>query len=381
MSAAGSSTLDVVVVGDGPAGAALAHACAEVDLETIVVGRGKPWTNTYAAWVDELPELPDSVWAARTDQVIAGGAELRRIDRAYGVFDNIGLRCHLGLDRRLCSGTATELIDDGDGAAVVLANGERLCARWVVDARGAPPAEPAAWQTAYGVIVDEPVAATVAATDAATLMDWSWSGTIGAPSFLYVVPLGDRWLIEHTVLAASPAVDPIDLRPPLADRLGESVIAAAEAAGDVELVRIPLGVPAGSGVGRIVRFGAAAGMANPATGYSVAASLAAAPRVAHAVALGTGVHEAVWPSAARRARALHQYGLDVLRRLDPASTARFFDVFFRLPAGRWAPYLRVDTTPSEVAGVMRGVFAVAPWSVRRRLASGDPRLVRGLFGR
>lgn len=381
MSAAGAPRLDVIVVGDGPAGAALAHACDDVGLDTIVVGPGEPWSNTYAGWVDEVPAMPDSVWAATTDQVIAGGAELQRINRAYGVFDNVGLRCHLGLDRRLCRGMAERLSDEGDAATVRLANGEEFRARCVVDARGAPPHEPVAWQTAFGVIVDVQTVETVGATDAATLMDWSWSGTIGVPSFLYVIPLGDRWLIEHTVLAASPMVDPAELRAPLAERLGESVIAAAEAAGDVELVRIPLGTSANSGDGRIVRFGAAAGMSNPATGYSVAASLAAAPRVAEAVARRGSVHDAIWPGPARRARALHDYGLDVLIGLGPAATAAFFDVFFRLPVDRWAPYMRIDTDATEVMRTMRSVFAEAPWSVRRRLARGNPRLVRGLFAR
>ena len=119
----------------------------------------------------------------------------------------------------------------------------------------------------------------------------------------------------------------------------------------------------------------------PATGYSVGASLAAAPRVARSIADDADVHDAVWPLAARRARSLHDYGLDVLCWLDPRSTAAFFDAFFRLPVDRWSPYLRIDTTPKDVMRVMRGVFAEAPWSVRRRLATGDPRLVRDLFVR
>ena len=62
--------------------------------------------------------------------------------------------------------------------------------------------------------------------------------------------------------------------------------------------------------GPVPRFGAAAGYAHPATGYSVAASLRAAPRVAAAIADAwrppaapdpRPVHDAVWPRDAARA--------------------------------------------------------------------------------
>ncbi len=75
----------------------------------------------------------------------------------------------------------------------------------------------------------------------------------------------------------------------------------------------------------VVAFGAAAKLTHPATGYSVAASLRAAPRVAAAIADGGDarhVWEAVWPPALRRTRRLHDYGLEVLLGLGPASWRR-----------------------------------------------------------
>ena len=67
--------------------------------------------------------------------------------------------------------------------------------------------------------------------------------------------------------------------------------------------------------------------------------------------------------------------------LEPSPLAVcFFDSFFSLPDDVWAPYLRVDTTPAEVARAMSGVFSRVPWPLRRRLATGSPaafaRLVR-----
>ena len=296
------------------------------------------------------------------------------------MFDNAALRDHLGADRRFCAAHVTHIVDRGDRVEAVTSDGATVRARWAVDARGADPATAKAWQTAYGVVVDEEVADTVAATDATTLMDWSWSGSLGTPSFLYVIPMGDRWLIEHTVLAARHEVAPLGLRRALVDRLGEAAVAAAEAAGDVEQVRIPMGVPAVSGTGRIVRFGAAAGLAHPATGYSVTAALAGADRVARALSDGADPHAAVWPGRARRVRQLHDVGLDALLRLDPVETASFFEAFFDLPVETWSAYMRAGDDPRAVARAMAGVFRRAPWSVRRRLAHPDRRLVAGLLG-
>ena len=45
---------DVVVVGDGPAGSALAQGCARRGIETALIGAGQPWTATYGCWVDDL---------------------------------------------------------------------------------------------------------------------------------------------------------------------------------------------------------------------------------------------------------------------------------------------------------------------------------------
>jgi lycopene beta-cyclase len=170
-------------------------------------------------------------------------------------------------------------------------------------------------------------------------------------------------------------VDPALLRRRLELRLGRDGAAVVEGASRVEEVRIPMGSPPRRGHRNLVPFGAAAGFVHPATGYSVAASLRAAPRVAQAIAAGSDVGAAVWPRHHLRARALHDYGLGALLRLDARDTAAFFDAFFELPRQCWTDYLRVDTTPRAVVGVMGRVFRRAPWRVRARLMAGDPRPV------
>jgi lycopene beta-cyclase len=196
-----------------------------------------------------------------------------------------------------------------------------------------------------------------------------------------VVPVHDGWLVEETVLAARPAVDPSMLRARLEHRLGPDGRELVDAALRSESVRIPMGGPIPAPSQAVVRFGAAAGFVHPATGYSVAASIRAAPRVAAAIAEGDDVWRAVWPRAHRRARALHDYGLERILRLDADDTRAFFDAFFDLPADRWGEYLRVDTTPAAVASVMRGVFSGSPPTVRRRLMAGNPRALVRLLQR
>ncbi|MEX2626687.1 MAG: lycopene cyclase family protein [Ilumatobacteraceae bacterium] len=389
-------TVDVAIVGDGPAGLALAAACCTVGLGVVVHGSGEPWRATYAAWRDDVPMVPDEVFSSVTDVVDVVGARRHRIERSYGVFANEALRAHLLADL------------PPDTVRMGYVDPAVLDAPTVMDATGVDPAvEPRSWQTAYGVVLPEVPVALDVAPDTVTLMDWRQPSCtdgdvdgdgngdgVRPPSFCYVVPVHDGWLVEETVLAAAPAVAPAALRARLAARLGPEGPALLGGAIRSEEVRIPMGLPlpvvprprprtrprtrsrpAGGGP---VPFGAAAGFVHPATGYSVAASLRAAPRVAQVIAAGGDVWSAVWPRPHRRARALHDYGLDALLRLDGGDTAAFFDAFFELPDERWAAYLRVDVTPREVAGVMRQVFGRAPWRVRRRLAAGDPRVLRRL---
>jgi lycopene beta-cyclase len=161
-------------------------------------------------------------------------------------------------------------------------------------------------------------------------------------------------------------------------------------AAHIEHVHIPVGVPVPRPLGALVPFGAAAGYVHPATGYSVAASLRAAPRVADAIAQGCAearspddlaalAWAAVWPRSQRRTRALQDFGLAALLRLDAPATATFFDAFFDSAVEDWAPYMRVDADPGDVMRVMRRIFAAVPWSVRRSLAVGDPRALRRLL--
>jgi lycopene beta-cyclase len=139
-----------------------------------------------------------------------------------------------------------------------------------------------------------------------------------------------------------------------------------------EVVSIPMGGRLPDRRQPVVAFGAAAKLTHPATGYSVAASLRAAPRVAAAIAAGGDARRvwgAVWPPALRRTRRLHDYGLEVVLGMGPSELASFFDAFFDLPVEVWSPYLRVDSPPRATLSAMTAVLRALPWSIRRRLVA------------
>jgi lycopene beta-cyclase len=410
-----TSYTDVVVVGDGPAGTALAHGCARRGVDTVLVGMGQPWAATYGCWVDDLEPAADDLGSvadlfAVTMPDVAVVTDRRQIlARSYGVLDNDAVRQRFltGLDHRWGRVARVEAV--GAGHEVELADRSAIRCRLVIDATGwpsglVPPGriEVPAWQTGIGVVLPEPPSGDLGTP---TLMDFravhaaaatgeSTFGPVGVATFAYSIPVRDGWLVEETVLAARQAVEPISLLARLAARLGRHPDTLLGDAVRSEYVRIPMGTPIAtlpapsSGThAAVVPFGAAAGYINPATGYSVASSLRAVPRVADAIAAAMGdarhdgaevvldrdaVWDAVWPTAMRRTRVFHDMGLSMLLRLDAAGQMEFFSTFFDLPPERWSEFLRIDAAPSDIAAVMAEVFRSSSWSLRRRLAGGNP---------
>ena len=395
---------DVGVIGAGPAGWALAAALQANGLTTMVVAPEPTatWSATYGMWVDEVPEWlveraggTSALFASTWPRVRVAGSTERIVDRPYGRLDNDVLRNLLVAGQHVAA-TVRGVSHSRHGSHLHTTSGV-LSVRLVVDATGASsrwqqtPAPQVGAQVAYGLIVpSEMVPEPWRAADVCTLMDWrpvhgAATGTGGGPgdaTFLYVLNDGHRALVEETSLVSRPPMALEALRRRLALRLGEDLTQGAQA---VERVHIPMapGRVRHRRSDRVVAFGAAAGYVHPATGYSVTASLRAAPRVAQITAhawegddvddIARTVAEAVWPLAQRRVRALHDVGLAALQRLDGDATRTFFDAFFSLPAAQWSAYLRVDAAPGEVMTAMAGVFARLPWRVRRGLVAAHPR--------
>jgi lycopene cyclase-like protein len=388
---------DVVVLGGGPAALAAASSCAQVGLSVARVDAapGRVWPNTYGVWIDQLDGLDlETTLARRWDEVEVVVGRTHRLRRSYGLFDNAALMTTLasravGVD--VVEGRVVGANHDRWQSTAVLHDGRFLDAAVLVDATGHWPVlvhradrAPLARQRAHGVVAR---CSSRPAAGGCVLMDWSATDPAGedtgAPTFLYALELGDDWwLLEETALATRNPLTQAQLEARLHQRLAARGVSLLEVR-STEEVDIPLGLPVPDLRQRAVGLGGSASLVHPATGYSVGASLQAAPRLATAIVQALGrratpegasraAWAAVWPLGRRRARALEEFGLSALLRLDRSALASFFDAFFSLDDDQWFGYLTGTLSPRGVAGMMRAVFLAVPPVVRSRLAAGNP---------
>lgn len=387
--------VDVAVVGAGPAGLALATALERRGVHALVIAPQERWAQTLGTWVDDLtacddPERLRASLQTRWPIVTVTGRTQRHLHREYAVFNNDSLATALEPAHRLAEKVVGVTRSD-DHYVVACRGGAQVLARLVVDCGGARSSllhrhrrGEVLVQSAYGVFTE---GQRLVAEGSFTMMDWSTSFG-GHPTFLYAMDLGEgRALVEETSLVDRLDMPTAELRSRLYRRLG---VEALE--GEVETVSIPMGGRLPERSTTVVGFGAAAGFIHPVTGYSVASSLRAAPRVADAIARaladnhrGSALVErawrAVWPDELVRTRALHDYGLSALRRLDTDSIGDFFDAFFAMPEADWSDYLRIDTKPGRVAAIMTRFFRSMPSGVRIRVMGTSPRALGRLLVR
>ncbi|HEY5856172.1 MAG TPA: lycopene cyclase family protein [Aldersonia sp.] len=379
----GAVDADVVVVGLGPAGRALAHRCLARGLRVIAVDPHpeRAWRATYAAWADELPAwLPGAAVAAHVDHPQAWTTVRQPIARGYRILDSIAL--HAALDLGHAEVIAARAIDLVAGR-VYLDDGTTLSARVVVDARGVGAPAGLPQQTAYGLMIDS--ADAVPVLDGADAWFMDWRADHGAdpgdpPSFLYAVPLGSGvTLVEETCLVGRPPLDLGVLRDRLVARLAARGMHATGAE-PVERVRFAVEPPTLPPA--TVSFGSRAGLGHPCTGYSVAASLAAADLVAAGIAAGEDPRRVLHPPRSRLVGRLRRMGLRALLGMPADQTAAFFAAFFTLPVGCQRAYLSGRADPVGTAAAMARTAAAAPAPVRARLFASavDPRLARHIPG-
>lgn len=367
---------DVAIVGLGPAGRALASHCVDRGLDVLAVDPRPDavWRPTYGVWEDELSHLPTAVVRHRVAQPELRSRGRHRLDRAYVVLDNAELQRTLPLE-----GATVERARLTD----VEMTGLRGRARVVVDARGARPAghvpdDPAAAQTAYGVVVPSEVAVPALDGAEALLMDWrtDWSphpSPGGVPTFLYAIPLGPQEvLLEETCLAAAPGMPVAQLRDRLQHRLRARGVAmdALDEPRSREVVRIPMrgrDAPAPEGT---VALGVAGRGGHPVTGYSVASSLARARTLAAQLAAGERPHQV---DVAGPADVVRELGLRALLRLDTDGTLELFEAFGRLGPHRQRAFMSRTSGAPELLGAMWQMFSAMP-------GHGRVELVRATFG-
>lgn len=390
---------EVAIVGGGPAGLALARSLVRLGVDTVVISPDPTWTATYGVWRDDVERCDlgtsfDALLRGSWSKVRVVGTREHILARPYAVFDNEALRSSLSAGTEIVGGSVESIEHSVEHSTLRASNGQGVEARLVIDATGsgrfvASRGIAAGAQTAYGLVLgrdDEAIAGRVGVSDDVfTLMDWS-----SPPTFLYAARFNDgRVLVEETSLYAEPPHGVPELRARLASRLEGDFTARANA---IEHVQIPMGARLPSRSTRTVGFGAAAGYVHPVTGYSIAASLRAAPRVAEIIAtamasrrvgadLSRTVWYGVWPAALLQTRRWHDAGLAVLRSLPPSTIPRFFDAFFDLPLSLSSDYLRVDSEPSAVRRAMLEVFRRVDTATRLRLMSSPVSLLRAFVAR
>jgi lycopene beta-cyclase len=438
---------DVAILGSGPAAWATASACCQAGLSVTLIAPSPrtDWPQTYGVWLDQIT-LPvrRTLGLGDTDPVpfsyqwpnivAVTGSSTRSLKRTYCLLDNAAIRAAFESTAQATGlltvrTTVAKAVKHDQWSSVAVVKGKPIEARLVIDATGAqspfvqrtngspaassgrlgqsgadhsevvadamPPAGtalrgsnngtptgttkiPFAMQAAYGVVAEvnrAPYAASV-------LMDWTGPNRRDA-SFLYALDLGGRWLLEETSLARNPALAPEDLKARLSSRLAAMGVTIT-AVHSEEHVLFPMDLPLPTIGQRTLAIGAAGAIVHPATGYSVAASLRLAPRLAEGLrtafaqpsadgqALSDAGWRAIWPSDRRKARNLESYGLDRLLTMNQSEICGFFDTFFGLGPAVMSTYLGGEASSAELATVMWKVFQKAPLRLRSRLASGNP---------
>ena len=356
---------DLAVVGAGPAGRSLAHRALAAGLRVAVIDPAldRIWSATYGVYTADLPEwFDDSAIAAAAPSVTVFTPTERVIPHGYAILDTAVFQRTLGIDGadvHACFALAVT------ASTVACSDGRQLRATHVVDARGARSVDHQSRprQTAAGSVVPSDDASMV-------LMDWRPACRIvpdATRSFSYRVALGGgRRLVEETCLAGNPPIDVDALAERSRARNGRPLV------DDVldEAVDFPLlacttpwrRVDAGP-----LLFGAAGGLMNPATGYSVGQSLQATDVVVGAIVAGRDAHDALWPRRARLAYRLRVLGLTVLLSLDSDDVVAFFDAFFRIDPRLQRRYLCGRDDAVGVLRAMAAVFPRLPMRLRRRV--------------
>jgi lycopene cyclase-like protein len=391
-------SVDVVVVGSGPAALCIAASLADVGLPPLLIAPDdprRPWANTYGIWGPEVDDLGlSSLLAHRWQDTVSWfdtSPTQHRVD--YGLFDREALQDHWLDSFHGCSGQWLQHRVEGirhgeEGSWLRTASGEEVQARIVIDASGHAPCcvrrpddGPVAGQAAYGVVGrwDQPPVAE----GRFVLMDYrsdhlSVEERMGPPTFLYAMDLGEeRFFLEETSLALNPPLSFEELRRRLHRRLAHMGVKST-AVEHEEFCLFPMNPALPDLNQRVLAFGGAASMVHPASGYLMGGLLRRAPTLAANLAQGleagadprllaAEAWQVIWPRERRRRHALYRFGLEKLMRFSEARLRHFFATFFGLPQEQWFGFL-TDTLPlpSLIASMLH-LFARAPGDVRQGL--------------
>ncbi|KAJ9167979.1 hypothetical protein P3X46_019564 [Hevea brasiliensis] len=371
----GDEVMDLVVIGCGPAGLALAAESAKLGLSVGLIGPDLPFTNNYGVWEDEFKDLGlegciEHVWRD-TVVYLDDDDDPVLIGRAYGRVSRHLLHEEL-LRRCVESGVSylsskvERIIEASDGHSLVACEHDIVVScRLATVASGAASGKLLQYevggprvsvQTAYGVDVE--VENNPYDPSLMVFMDYRdyMKQKVPCleseyPTFLYAMPMSStRVFFEETCLASKDAM-PFDLlKRKLMSRLETMGIRILKTY-EEEWSYIPVGGSLPNTEQKNLAFGAAASMVHPATGYSVVRSLSEAPNYASVIAnilkqdhskgkltrkrinanISMQAWNTLWPQERKRQRAFFLFGLALILQLDIDGIRTFFHTFFRLP--------------------------------------------------
>ncbi|KAI4335268.1 hypothetical protein L6164_013931 [Bauhinia variegata] len=403
----GDDLLDLVVIGCGPAGLALAAESAKLGLKVGLIGPDLPFTNNYGVWEDEFKGIGlegciEHVW--QDTIVYLDDKDPILVGRAYGRVSRHLLHEEL-LRRCVESGVSylssrvERIVETGNGQShVSCEDGIVVPCRLVTVASGAASGKLLQYevggpkvsvQTAYGVEVE--VENNPYDPNLMVFMDYrdfmKQNGPCleaNYPTFLYVMPMSPtRVFFEETCLASKDAM-PFDLlKKKLFSRLNTMGIKITKTY-EEEWSYIPVGGSLPNTEQKNLAFGAAASMVHPATGYSVVRSLSEASKYASVIAsilkeshprdnlthertkenLSMQAWNTLWPQERKRQRAFFLFGLALILQLDIEEIRSFFHTFFRLPDWMWQGFLGSTLSSTDLVLFAFYMFIIAPNNLR-----------------
>lgn len=403
----GDDLLDLIVIGCGPAGLALAAESAKLGLKVGLVGPDLPFTNNYGVWEEEFKALGlegciEQVWRDTVvyiddDNPIFIGRPYGRVSR-HLLHEELVKRCFESGVSYL-SAKVERIMEGHDGHSLVACERDiTIPCRLATVASGAASGKLLQYevggprvcvQTAFGVEVE--VESSPYDPNIMVFMDYRDyskqnfdSPEAKYPTFLYAMPMSPtRIFFEETCLASIDAM-PFDLlKKKLMARLqtmGVRIINTYEE----EWSYIPVGGSLPNTEQRNLAFGAAASMVHPATGYSVVRSLSEAPKYASAIAniikrgssksaillqrnvqnISMQAWNTLWPQERKRQRAFFLFGLALIVQLDIEGTRTFFRTFFQLPKWMWEGFLGSNLSSADLILFAFHMFFIAPNDLR-----------------
>lgn len=403
----GEGILDLVVIGCGPAGLALAAESAKLGLRVGLIGPDLPFTNNYGVWEDEFQDLglegciehawQDTLVYLDDDDPIFVGRAYGRVSR-HLLHEELLRRCIESGVSYFCS-KVERIIEAANGHSLVACeHGIVVHCRLATVASGAASGKLLQYevggpkvsvQTAYGVEVE--VENSPYDPSLMVFMDYRDYKKQKVefleaqyPTFLYVMPMSQtRLFFEETCLASKDALPFNLLKERLMSRLetmGIRIIRTYEE----EWSYIPVGGSLPNAEQKTIAFGAAASMVHPATGYSVVRSLSEAPKYATEIAkilkhgrsrgmlsslssaemASTQAWKALWPKERKRQRSFFLFGLALILQLDIEGTRTFFHAFFRLPKWMWQGFLGSTLSSADLVLFAFYMFVIAPNEMR-----------------